>query len=61
MSIYQVAKITGMLYHTVRYIIKRFIKDGHKMINHYLTRHESTWKRKISPDLVSYLTKTETL
>ena len=50
-----------MLYHTIRYIIRRFIKDGFEMINHYHTRHQDTWKRKITPDLVAYLTSTSTL
>jgi len=48
----QVAKFTGMLRPTVVYILKKFVRDGYQMINHYAAA-ATRWNpmRKITPEI----------
>ena len=45
----------------MNYILKRFIRDGYRMVNHHAAVDPSTRKRKITPELAAYLTSKETL
>jgi len=53
----EVAREARMLRPTVVYILRKFVRDGHQMLNHY----KGSPRRACSPAIEEYLTSKETL